>query len=256
MSGGIGAVCLRGGAVVCLVAALLLGGVSLVWARARARQPDDVARGRALFVESCLSCHGPDGEGTRYGPPIRDAGAAAADFQLRTGRMPLGDAGLQSVRKPPAFSPQQIDAIVAYVDSLGDGPAIPEVDAGAGDLALGRSLFANNCAPCHGANANGGAVGEDAIAPTLLVSEPLDVAEAVMTGPGQMPEFAFTSEERNSIVGFVDYLQDEPDPGGADIGGVGPVPEGFVAWTVGGVAILVACVFVGHRRRADNEDGR
>lgn len=232
-------------------AAFLLGVMWLDAPAARGQEATDERTGRELFITGCASCHGVDGGGTRYGPNIEDEGAAAADFQLRTGRMPAADSDGQAIPKPPAYSPEAIDKLVAYVASLGFGPEIPEVDVGAGDLSLGRELFVNNCAPCHGANANGGAVGEDALAPSLLGSEPLVVAEAMVSGPGQMPAFrAFDDHERNSVVRFVTFLQDKRDPGGADIGGVGPVPEGFVAWAAGTTAIVIICLFVGHQRRA------
>jgi ubiquinol-cytochrome c reductase cytochrome c subunit len=215
---------------------------------AEAQEAADPARGRELFVESCVSCHGVEGRGGEFGPPIADAGAAAVDFQLRTGRMPLANPQGQAVRKPPAFGPEEIDAIVAYVSSLGGGPPIPSVDISSGDLRLGQNLFVNNCAPCHGATANGGAVGEGALAPTLHASEPIDIAEAVVSGPGQMPVFGFDDEERNSVVRYVVFLQRERQPGGADIGGVGPVPEGYVAWALGTVAVVAICLFIGRRR--------
>src|SRR5205814_5129624 len=53
------------------------------------------AAGAALFLHSCASCHGPQGAGTLNGPDIRSAGAALADFVLRTGRMPLPAPGPQ-----------------------------------------------------------------------------------------------------------------------------------------------------------------
>jgi ubiquinol-cytochrome c reductase cytochrome c subunit len=228
--------------------AALLGAATL-WAgpAAHARQAAEIERGRRLFVSACSSCHGDRGQGTELAPGIANVGAAAADFQLRTGRMPLADPGAQAVRKPPAFSADEIDALVAYVASLGPGPEIPAVDPSAGDLAAGQQLFASNCAPCHGATAGGGAVGEGALAPSLMGSQPLDVAEAVVSGPGQMPVFGFTEQERNSIVAYVRDIQTRRDPGGADIGGVGPVPEGYVAWALGTVAVVLVSVFIGGR---------
>ena len=47
------------------------------------------ADGQALYAQSCAACHGPGGTGTGDGPPLIAVGAAAADFMLRTGRMPL-----------------------------------------------------------------------------------------------------------------------------------------------------------------------
>ncbi|HEU4480468.1 MAG TPA: c-type cytochrome [Actinomycetota bacterium] len=205
--------------------------------------------GEELFLQSCASCHGRDAGGTDEGPSLEDVGAAAVDFQLRTGRMPLADPGNQTVRKPPAFSEDEIVALVAYVSAFGDGPEIPDVALEGADLSAGQALFVSNCAPCHGATANGGAVGPGALAPSLFVADPVEVAEAIITGPGEMPLFAFSDEERNDIVAFIDYLQDEPAPGGADIGGVGPVPEGFVAWAFGSTALVVACLLLGTRMR-------
>lgn len=206
-------------------------------------------RGRDLFVSRCASCHGVDGSGTDAGPPLRGVGAAMVDFQLRTGRMPLADPGVQPRRKPPVFTQEEIDDVVAYVTSLEPGgPEIPSVDPHAGDVALGQRLFVANCAPCHGATGNGGAVGKGALAPSLSLAGPVEIAEALVVGPGEMPVFAFSPHETDSIVAFIDYLEHRPDRGGADIGGVGPVPEGFVAWTLGMGALLGVALVVGHHR--------
>lgn len=176
------------------------------------------------------------------------------DFQLRTGRMPLSDPGVQPTRKPPVFTADEIAGIVGYVSSLEPGgPAIPSVDLASGDLSLGQMLFVENCAPCHGATATGGAVGKGALAPSLALAAGIEIAESVVTGPGEMPVFAFDEHERDSIVAFLDYLEHRPDRGGADIGGVGPVPEGFVAWGVGMGACLGVVVLVGHRKRRPPE---
>ena len=207
------------------------------------------AGGPELWQESCASCHGPQGEGTDTGPPIRDAGAASADFQLRTGRMPLADTGAQAVRKDSPFTDGQIEQLVDYVASLGDGPSIPQVSLSGTQVAAGRELYAANCAPCHATTGTGGAVGPGALAPSVFQATPLEVAEAMISGPGEMPVFDLTEKERNDVVAFVAYLQDERDPGGTDIGGIGPVPEGYVAWLVGGSVIVVLCLFIGHTKR-------
>jgi ubiquinol-cytochrome c reductase cytochrome c subunit len=163
--------------------------------------------------------------------------------------MPLADPGGQAMRKEPAFDPEQIDALVGFVAALGEGPGIPEVSLEGADLSRGQELYVANCAPCHGATANGGAAGPGAIAPSLYASVPLDIAEAMITGPGEMPVFGFTSDERDAIISFIDHLQEEPAPGGADIGGVGPVPEGFVAWLAGAGALAAVCFVLGTKRK-------
>ena len=217
-------------------------------------EPDaEVAQGADLFVASCASCHGADGGGTEVGPSLQDVGAAAADFQLTTGRMPLADPDAQSLRKEPAFDAEEIDALVAYVASLGEGPAIPEVELTDG-LSSGQELFVANCAACHGATGNGGAAGRNALAPSLYSATALQLAEAMITGPGEMPIFGFSEKERNDIVSFVTYLQSETAPGGADIGGIGPVPEGFVGWAVGMGALVGVCYLLG-RKKKPSADG-
>jgi ubiquinol-cytochrome c reductase cytochrome c subunit len=223
---------------------LLVGAVP-----AAAQEPE----GQELYVESCLSCHGVEGTGTEFGPPIADAGEAAVDFQLRTGRMPLADPDDQTTRKPPAFRPEQIDAIVEYVGSLGGGPPIPDVVPDAGDLVMGQQLFVNNCAACHGATANGGAAGVGALAPSLYAANSLDIAEAVITGPGEMPRFDFDQEELNAIARYLEYIQEFDAPGGADIGGIGPVPEGFVGWALGMLALGLVCWLIGSRVKREPE---
>lgn len=215
----------------------------------------EIEEGRRLYEASCLSCHGPEGRGGEVGPPIADAGEAGADFQLRTGRMPLPNPQAQAERKPPAFDDDEIDALVAYVASLGDGPPIPSVDPASGDVALGNRLFVDNCAPCHGTGGYGGAAGPGALAPSLMVAEPVEVAEAMVSGPGQMPVFRFDDHELDSVLAFVARLQERESPGGEDIGGIGPVAEGYVTWVVGMVLILAVVLFVG-RREGEQRQGR
>lgn len=237
---------------VAIAAAVVVAAFALVPASALAAVVDE---GRELFIESCASCHGPEGSGTAFGPPIQDAGEAAADFQLRTGRMPLMDPDDQTMRKEPAFNEAEIEALVEYVGSLGVGPEIPTVDVSEGDLSEGQRLFVNNCAACHGATANGGAAGVGALAPSLYEASPLDIAEAIVTGPGEMPVFDMDDEERNSIIRFLHYLQSEEAPGGADIGGIGPVPEGFIAWAVGMLSLGLVCWLIGNKvKRPRSED--
>jgi ubiquinol-cytochrome c reductase cytochrome c subunit len=231
--------------LLCLVVILSPGSVE-----AQDPSPTTPVDGRDLFLGSCASCHGTDGGGTDVGPSLEGVGAASADFQLSTGRMPLNDPDGPTVRKPPAFDDEEIDALVAYVASLGDGPDIPLVDAAAGDVSAGQLLFIDNCAACHGATANGGAVGPDALAPSLYEATDVQIAEATIVGPGEMPKFTFDDEELNDIVGFIAELRAETPPGGADIGGVGPVPEGLIAWGVGVIALTAICFVIGSRRRA------
>ena len=207
-----------------------------------------VERGAELFRVGCATCHGARGEGIDPWPAIAGAGEAAADFQLRTGRMPYtGEPGQQTQPKPPAYDPEEIADLVAFVGSLGDGPAIPDVQTDDALLQKGYELFAVNCAPCHGATARGGAVGGGAIAWPLASVDPRTVGEAMLTGPGQMPVFDLDDESIAAVATYVEFLQSADDPGGLEIGGIGPVPEGFVAWLVG-MGLLIGVVYLVGRR--------
>jgi ubiquinol-cytochrome c reductase cytochrome c subunit len=209
-------------------------------------------RGEQLFLTSCAACHGPQGSGTDVGPDIRGAGAALADFVLRTGRMPLADPAAPARRGPPQFDEADIQALVAYVASLGSGPAIPNVVVSGADTGLGRDLFVANCAACHGPAGGGGSVGGGFVAPSLTMADPTTVGEAVMTGPGPMPRFSFSPTERNNLAAYVEYLRSAPHPGGATGPAVGPVTEGFVAGLVlAGLLLVARWVAVRREREAE-----
>lgn len=208
--------------------------------------PGSVDRGEALYQVACQVCHGPAGGGVEPWPPILEAGEAAADFQLRTGRMPhTGGPDEQALPKPPAYDEQEIRDLVAFVASISVGPAIPDVEPDDALLQRGYELFAVNCAPCHGSTGNGGAVGAGAIAWPVAGAEPRIVGEAMLTGPGQMPVFDLPPDEIDAVATYVRYLGSAPDPGGFAIGGIGPVPEGFVAWLAGMGALVAIVVLVG-----------
>lgn len=209
-------------------------------------EPGSVERGEALYEVGCQVCHGPAGGGVEPWPSILEAGEAAADFQLRTGRMPhTGGPNEQALPKPPAYDEQEIRDLVAFVGSISDGPEIPDVEPNDVLLQRGYELFAVNCAPCHGSTGNGGAVGAGAIAWPIAGAEPRIVGEAMLSGPGQMPVFDLPPEEIDAVATYVRYLGSAPDPGGFAIGGIGPVPEGFVAWLAGMGALVVIVVLVG-----------
>ena len=97
-------------------------------------------------------------------------GAAAVDFQVSTGRMPLKEIEAEAPRKPPVLTPEQTHEIAAYIASLGGGPAIPaasQVSTQGADVGLGQELFSTNCAQCHNFVGAGGALTQGKYAPAL-----------------------------------------------------------------------------------------
>ncbi|MEZ5081493.1 MAG: c-type cytochrome [Thermoleophilia bacterium] len=222
-------------------------------------------RGKHLYGESCVACHGPQGVGERgrtigfgpgraadvqrgAGPPLAGVGELAADFYLRTGYMPLDRVGQQPRRtKHLRFSDADIRALVAYVGSLGRGPAIPTPNPSAGSLPEGRSLFAQHCAGCHQVVARGGYV-SSAVAPPLSDATATQIAEAVRVGPYVMPGFPkgqISDQQLDSIVRYVQFTREPDNRGGWALDNVGPIPEGMVAWFVGGSVLVLTCVIIG-----------
>ena len=200
-----------------------------------------VAEGKALFQVTCSSCHGLNGEGTTQGPSLVGVGAAAVDFQVSTGRMPMANPGAQAPRKKNIYSDSEIAALAAYVATLGPGPAIPTSEQYSGEglspeqLAKGGELFRTNCSACHQAAANGGALPNGKYAPALHGVEPLHIYEAMRTGPQQMPVFsagAIPDEDVAAIIGYLKGIEEQPSSG-FSLGGLGPVTEGFAGWVIG-----------------------
>ena len=243
----------RAGPLVCVVVAVAAGFLAPGRAAGQEGDQGSLEPGRLLYLEGCASCHGAGGEGValdgrQRGPSLRQSGEAAAYYYLATGRMPLHDSEAQPRRKTPAYDPAEIDELVAYVASLGDGPPLPTVDLSAADLANGGVLFRSNCQACHAASGSGGALSYGSAAPNLHPAEPLEIGAALRSGPGQMPVFGpdvLSDQEVDDVVRYVRYLRDPADPGGLPIGRTGPIPEGFVAWLIGMVALLTIVSWIG-----------
>jgi ubiquinol-cytochrome c reductase cytochrome c subunit len=207
------------------------------------------ATGQALFAVGCASCHGLDAAGIPgRGPNLRGVGALAADFYLQTGRMPLPDPRTEPQRAHPAYPPDQVRALVAYVASFG-GPPIPNVDPGRGSTSHGEQLFAMQCAGCHTIQGQGGIV-TGAVAPSLSRSTPTQIAEAVRIGPYVMPRFGarqITDPDLDSIARYVQSTQSPHNRGGWGLGRIGPIPEGMIAWFLGAAALLLIARMIGER---------
>nr|WP_235547488.1 MULTISPECIES: c-type cytochrome [unclassified Nocardioides] len=222
-----------------------------------------VAQGRDLFLVSCSFCHGQNGEGIRsengnqIGPPLVGVGAAAVDFQVGTGRMPLAQPGAQDQVKPVAFDDDEIAALAAYVASLGPGPAIPDESdysiEGLSDkereaaISRGGQIFLTNCTACHNFQGSGGAMPHGGKAPSLSETSPRHIYEAMLTGPGQMDSFSngnLSPDEKRDVIAYLVSLRDMPEYGGFGLGGLGPVVEGLAAWLVGLGLLVGAAVWI------------
>ncbi|NBS85795.1 MAG: cystathionine beta-lyase [Micrococcales bacterium] len=207
------------------------------------RTAEEIALGKKLFLSNCSSCHGKNAEGTANAPSLIGVGEASVDFQVSTGRMPGAASGPQLEVKPVQFTEEQTSAMAAYIGSLADGPSIPDAAylQANGNPTVGGELFRINCAMCHNAGGAGGALTEGKYAPNLMKSSAKTIYEAMVTGPQNMPVFNeanITPEEKNDIITYLTYLQNNRSVGGEELGNLGPVVEGLLAW-LGLLGLLV-----------------
>ena len=247
--------------VVLLLALACTGGLYAAFAPASRAQADDTAQslaideGKKLYSVGCASCHGTGGQGTSDGPSLVGVGAAAVDFQVGTGRMPAQQPGAQIPKKKVIYTQAEIDQLAAYISSLGAGPSIPtkaQYGPDGADIAKGGELFRTNCAQCHNFTGKGGALTHGKYAPSLEGVAPKHIYEAMQTGPQNMPSFPDTTMSEQNKKDIIAYLNavngDETEnPGGLELGGLGPVSEGLFAWIFGLGALIAVAVWVAAR---------
>ncbi|MCS7476504.1 c-type cytochrome [Umezawaea endophytica] len=215
--------------------------------------PALVRQGEQLYNNTCLSCHGTALDGVKdRGPSLIGVGEAAVYFQVSTGRMPMARQEAQAQRKPVKFTPEEIDALGAFIQSRGGGPENPEESGQAlrGDEpARGGELFRLNCAACHNFTGRGGALSSGKFAPELDGVTEEQLYTAMLTGPQNMPKFSdrqLTPEEKKDIIAYIKSVTDgNNNPGGAALGGLGPVSEGLIAFIVGIAALIGVTLWIG-----------
>jgi len=220
-----------------------------------------VDAGRLLFAQACSSCHGaqangvdPEGNAT-IGPNLQGVGAATVDFWVSTGRMPAADVKAVEAerRNPPRFNAVQSLELAAWVNSLVPAvPAVPNPNLRGADQSAGQELFSLNCAACHTIEGSGDALAFGTNAPSIVNKNvtPQQIAEAIRTGPANMPRFSgnLTDKQVADITSYVaGRLQHPVNPGGFSLGGVGPVAEGFVALLIGVGGLALICFWIGER---------
>lgn len=125
--------------------------------------------GETIYTAVCTSCHGNNGQGTRWAGLFPNPSITSPDFlalasddflfqTIKAGRpgrpmLPWGD-------RENGFNADEIRSLVAYIRKLG-GNIQAEPDSrpriwATGDPNIGAALFASNCSGCHGMNGGGG----------------------------------------------------------------------------------------------------
>ena len=118
------------------------------------------AQGRVAFGDNCAPCHGAGGGGAKGYPNLNDddwlwGGKLAAIEQTirhgaRSGDPKDHEGNMPAFGRDGILKPDQISAVASYVRSLSGLPTEKGID-----LALGKKVFADNCALCHGAEGKG-----------------------------------------------------------------------------------------------------
>jgi cytochrome c oxidase cbb3-type subunit 3 len=152
------------------------------------------AAGAAKFKVNCVQCHGSGAQGSKGFPNLNDddwlwGGSADAIQQTIAHGARFASDGDTRVSEMPAFKdilePAQIASVSAYAASLSG------IEIDPAKVEAGRTLFAENCAACHGDNGKGnrelGAPDlTDAI--TLYVHSEVDIASQIRSPKhGTMP---------------------------------------------------------------------
>jgi cytochrome c oxidase cbb3-type subunit 3 len=118
-----------------------------------------VSAGRSAFQVNCIQCHGSGAAGGPGYPNLQDDewiwGAKIDDiaFTINHGIRNGGDEARDSLM--PSFGADElldaaaIENVSAYVLSLSNSPVEK------GDAAAGQTVYVDNCASCHGDNAEG-----------------------------------------------------------------------------------------------------
>jgi cbb3-type cytochrome c oxidase subunit III len=219
----------------------------------------DVAAGRTQYQNACASCHGTNLEGGSAPHPDPDVSAPwpapaldniVARYQdseivddvetfirltLDYGR-PGTPMQAFSTLSGGSLSDNQVDQLIAYIMSVQTGE-IPEATSYVG--ASGEDVFANECARCHGQQAEGrvgpqlinvfdryGWTGED----DESLEEAREVIRHVLENgrlvPGKAPMPAFDQTlSADAIEAVIDHIESIQELGGPRFGQIGGDPD-------------------------------
>ncbi len=162
--------------------------------------------GEALFAAHCATCHQPLGQGTGTYPPLAGnpivtaADPSAMIAVIVNGRTgPLIVNGKTYNGRMPTWKGQlsnaDIASVATYVRSAWGNNASPVTEltvAAAGapvSVQIGASVYAKNCAACHGVNGAGGIGPALAGNPHVNIDNPTPMLTTILQGRNVMPSW-------------------------------------------------------------------
>ncbi len=176
------------------------------------QQTESQSTGAASYAQRCAACHGDQRQGHPPSfPSLIGVGqrmtAEQIAKQIRSGK--------GSMPPFPGLSDQEVQALVHYLtapeptgaatmsDTQANASATPPSSA----VEAGSALFEQNCAFCHGRDAEGGETGPDLTRSKLVLSDTTGakISSVVHEGrPGtKMPAFNFSTQQMESIIAFL-----------------------------------------------------
>ena len=166
-------------------------------------QADAAATGAKDYADHCAICHGENREGNLPGfPPLVGVSRRLTDEQITQvihngrGRM-------------PAFSKLSQDDVTALLHYLStdEQPKAENTKSSSNLADAGGLLFQQNCAFCHGRDAQGGESGPDLTQSRLVRRDKGGdlISDVVRNGRPEkkMPAFHFSDQEMHSVVAFI-----------------------------------------------------
>lgn len=168
--------------------------------------------GGTTYADHCAICHGKKREGIVPGfPPLLGVKRHMTDQQVAA----LIHAGKGRMPGFPALQQGELTALLRYLSS--DDLAASTMALGSEHNSLGPTtsgmdgvsgaLFQQNCAFCHGRDAQGGETGPDLTRSKLVLTDVKGdkISEVIRNGRPEkkMPAFNFSSEELLNLAAFI-----------------------------------------------------
>ncbi|HFD38581.1 MAG TPA: c-type cytochrome [Anaerolineae bacterium] len=230
-----------------LLIAIFLGEAERMHRATLAQKGDSIARGAMLYDSYCSGCHGKRGEGLAgiYPPLNTDAlwegREDIAFYGTLHDYIALNISAGHPKQNMPSWSDDyggplrndQVEDLVQFVMNW-QGPQPPGVRpgeeivasptpapeataesaagaAGPGDPERGQSLFAEKCASCHNADAQGGTLGPSLVRPELAAEDDDFFRETIINGrPGTaMPPWdgVLSAQDVEDIIAWLRTIQ-------------------------------------------------
>jgi mono/diheme cytochrome c family protein len=197
--------------------------------------------GTDLYAQNCAICHGAAGEGIGANPGLDNEGVRGLEYEslfnvISRGRYNTAMPGW-SVDEGGILTNAEVEQMVVFIQSadwsqvaeriaeLGlTPPTSAEIEVPADLLAMvaslpggdmlsaGLTLYAENCAACHGTGLEGSALAPSLLDPALLAQDDSAIARTISEGvPGTLMagwRNVLSSEDIAALIGFIRGWED------------------------------------------------